>query len=227
MGQTVDLTNHRFGRFTVNYKTDKRDRGSIVWHCTCDCGNTVDVSSRNLKDGHTKSCGCLRKENQGVHFRDLTGMRFGKLLVISKTNQRSFGSVVWRCICDCGKECMVSNASLISGNTTSCGCVKEALDKNMQSAVIQKSLNHELRSSNSSGVNGVCYDKSTNKWLSTIGFNGKDYYLCRSKDKEYAIKMRLKVEQEILKPYVDHLELSDEVIKHKIKQIREDMKHEK
>lgn len=227
MGQTVDLTNHRFGRLTVNYKTDKRDRGSIVWHCTCDCGNVVDVSSRNLKDGHTKSCGCLRKENQGVKIHDLTGQRFGKLVVLSKTEQRSFGSVVWNCICDCGKGCMVSNASLISGNTTSCGCVKEALDKNMQSAVIQKSLNHELRSSNSSGVNGVCYDKSTNKWLSTIGFNGKDYYLCRSKDKEYAIKMRLKAEQEILKPYVDHLELSDEVIKHKIKQIREDMKHEK
>ncbi|MDD7281701.1 MAG: hypothetical protein PUH10_06900, partial [Erysipelotrichaceae bacterium] len=68
-----------------------------------------------------------------------------------------------------------------------------------------------------------CYDKSTNKWLSTIGFNGKDYYLCRSKDKEYAIKMRLKAEQEILKPYVDHLELSDESIKQIIKKIRKEL----
>ncbi|MGM9911772.1 hypothetical protein [Floccifex sp.] len=218
MGKTVDLTNHRFGRLTVNYKTDKRDRGSIVWHCTCDCGNVVDVSSRNLKDGHTRSCGCIRGK---IH--DLTGKRFGKLVVQSVSTKRIHGSVVWNCVCDCGKECMVSNASLISGNTTSCGCVKEELEKNMQTAVIQKSLNHELRSSNSSGVNGVCYDKSTNKWLSTIGFNGKDYYLCRSKDKEYAIKIRLKAEQEILKPYVDHLELSDESIKQIIKKIRKEL----
>ena len=32
------------------------------WLCKCDCGNTTIASQTNLKYGHTKSCGCLRKE---------------------------------------------------------------------------------------------------------------------------------------------------------------------
>ncbi|MGZ8172977.1 MAG: hypothetical protein ACXWT8_07125 [Methylobacter sp.] len=35
-------------------------KGRVVWRCKCDCGKTVDVQSKRLKNGMTKSCGCRR-----------------------------------------------------------------------------------------------------------------------------------------------------------------------
>ncbi len=57
-------------------------------------------------------------------FTDLTSQRFGKLIAVSPTEQRADqGSVVWHCICDCGKERDVSAKRLIRGKTRSCGCL--------------------------------------------------------------------------------------------------------
>ena len=58
-------------------------------------------------------------------FIDLTGQRFGKLLVLERAEDKCTGSkprVMWRCICDCGNETIVSGASLRIGHTLSCGC---------------------------------------------------------------------------------------------------------
>lgn len=55
--------------------------------------------------------------------KDLTGKRFGKLLVIEPTDKRmDSGSVVWRCRCDCGNLTEVSARRLIRGKKVSCGC---------------------------------------------------------------------------------------------------------
>ena len=35
---------------------------NVVWHCICDCGSTVMASGRDLRTGHTRSCGCLKAE---------------------------------------------------------------------------------------------------------------------------------------------------------------------
>ena len=54
--------------------------------------------------------------------KDLTGQRFGRLVVLSKTDKRANRCVVWHCICDCGNYADVSSRSLIGGKTKSCGC---------------------------------------------------------------------------------------------------------
>jgi len=54
---------------------------------------------------------------------DLSNKRFGKLTAISSTTNRSDGNVVWKCVCDCGKACLVDSHSLARGNTRSCGCL--------------------------------------------------------------------------------------------------------
>ncbi|MCD8365292.1 MAG: transcriptional regulator [Clostridiales bacterium] len=62
----VDLTGRRFGRLTVLYPTDRRDeKRSVFWMCRCDCGNTVEVTESNLVYGTYRSCGCLKREQQG------------------------------------------------------------------------------------------------------------------------------------------------------------------
>lgn len=60
--QAIDLKDQRFGRLLVIGPIGFR--GSyVVWHALCDCGKDVQVRSGHLRDGSTKSCGCLRKEN--------------------------------------------------------------------------------------------------------------------------------------------------------------------
>ncbi len=56
---------------------------------------------------------------------DLTGMKFGKLTVIKKTDQRANdGSIIWLCKCDCGNEKLVNGCNLRKKNgTRSCGCL--------------------------------------------------------------------------------------------------------
>ena len=57
-----DLTDQRFGRLVVIEPTERRSSGRVVWLCVCDCGNKTEVISSSLLNGHTKSCGCLQKE---------------------------------------------------------------------------------------------------------------------------------------------------------------------
>lgn len=53
---------------------------------------------------------------------DLTGKRFGRLLVIGRAGTKS-DSPLWKCKCDCGNESLVTTRSLKSKNTQSCGCI--------------------------------------------------------------------------------------------------------
>ena len=61
--------------------------------------------------------------------KDLTGQRFGRLLVIREAGRKN-GKVAWLCRClgkngdDCGKEVVVREDHLRNGDTQSCGCLK-------------------------------------------------------------------------------------------------------
>lgn len=54
------LEGNKYGRLTV-IERDK-NKGGSYWLCKCDCGNTTSVLGIDLKDGKTKSCGCLMRE---------------------------------------------------------------------------------------------------------------------------------------------------------------------
>jgi hypothetical protein len=56
-------------------------------------------------------------------FIDLTGKKFGRLLVLSFDHKGKDGTTFWRCKCDCGKEKDVRSDCLTSGSTMSCGCL--------------------------------------------------------------------------------------------------------
>lgn len=58
-----NLLDQKFGFLTVIKETENRaSNGSIYWSCRCVCGNIIDVSSKRLISGATKSCGCKRYE---------------------------------------------------------------------------------------------------------------------------------------------------------------------
>lgn len=57
---------------------------------------------------------------------DLTGRRYGKLVVISYEYSDKKGHAVWKCKCDCGAETFVASKDLKTGNTKSCGCLRKS-----------------------------------------------------------------------------------------------------
>ncbi len=59
-----------------------------------------------------------------THRRDLTGLRFGRLVVVSYSRYTGSGSTLWNCVCDCGTEKEIAAGSLTAGRTNSCGCYR-------------------------------------------------------------------------------------------------------
>ena len=107
MPKKENLIGQKFNKLTVLKevpKDQRKNKKMVEWECLCDCGKTTTVITNYLKTGHTKSCGCWRKENATILFSsDLTGQKFGKLSVIKETNKRGAdGCIVWECKCDCG-----------------------------------------------------------------------------------------------------------------------------
>lgn len=69
-----------------------------------------------------------RKEAIKMAIRDRRGERYGRLTCIEPTEERGEnGSVIWRCRCDCGKECLASGSQLSRGYKKSCGCMRQPL----------------------------------------------------------------------------------------------------
>lgn len=55
-------------------------------------------------------------------FVDLTGRRFGRLLVLKVAGKDKQNKRVWECLCDCGNLTIVRGSTLVEGKTRSCGC---------------------------------------------------------------------------------------------------------
>lgn len=131
----------RVGKLTVAEKTEERKNGYNVWLCRCDCGREIRLDTRTLQRGTVRDCGCETTVKPGQ--KDLTGKRFGKLVCIEPTERRgASGGTVWRCKCDCGKECFAVSTQLAQGYKKSCGClshpqIKDYVGKRFGKLVVQ------------------------------------------------------------------------------------------
>lgn len=114
-----DLTNRVFDRLTViGREPNVNDRS--MWRCKCKCGKEVVVSGKNLINGNTKSCGCLKHEHRYI---DLTGQEFGELVVLN-LDHIDGNKVFWNCYCKlCGNTKVVNGGDMKQGKIYSCGCV--------------------------------------------------------------------------------------------------------
>lgn len=63
MSKFQDLTGQKFGRLTVIKRVENTKNKDTLWLCKCDCGGETITRITNLKNGNTKSCGCLNKEH--------------------------------------------------------------------------------------------------------------------------------------------------------------------
>jgi hypothetical protein len=55
-----------FTRLTVVAQSAVRQKGEVVWACSCVCGAVKHARGSALRGGYTKSCGCLQRESRSV-----------------------------------------------------------------------------------------------------------------------------------------------------------------
>lgn len=61
MQHRLELAGQQFGRWTVKDRAGRGHRGAILWNCICSCGTEKRVIANSLRQGLSKSCGCIQK----------------------------------------------------------------------------------------------------------------------------------------------------------------------
>lgn len=127
MGVFTDLTGQKFGHMRVTGMAGRNKHGQITWNALCECGSERTPSSGDLKSGKIKSCGCKRADlcREG-RIQDITGNRYGRLLVVSLNSVRS-RKYYYNCQCDCGGDSVVAALHLRRGLIQSCGCIRKEM----------------------------------------------------------------------------------------------------
>lgn len=114
-----DISGMVVGNWTAIEFSRMGTRRQCIWKFQCKCGNISEEYAYVIKRGGKKSCGCIKG-------KDITGMRFGRLVAIRNTWKQATvrKSYYWVCKCDCGNETEAILSNLMNGHTQSCGCYK-------------------------------------------------------------------------------------------------------
>ena len=102
----------KFGKWTVIGPDQTRYR----WICRCECGMEKSIGGATLRNGTSSKCkACASRDRGGRPYRDVSGKRFGRWLVMDRIPIDARGSdpnQVWRCRCECGTEKHLSMTEL-------------------------------------------------------------------------------------------------------------------
>lgn len=218
----LDLTGRRFGHLLVlaedpNPYRSPGGKPTRRWLCQCDCGNRISVlqSALTTSSNPTRSCGCVLASKKRSSANDMTGQRFGRLLVLGPTDlpspMRNGLRLGWRCRCDCGKEIVTTRKSLLAGKK-SCGClIKEVSAESVDQRVghtegTQLTAIRPDRPANKnskSGIKGVYWSARDGCWIAKIGFQGRTFTLGRFSRVEDATAARHEAEQKYFAPLLN------------------------
>lgn len=150
-----DLTGRTFGRWTVIGRARTRDYTlEPGWKVRCSCGRTSTVRGETLRNGTSKSCGCLRIELSTKRIKESgineQGNVYGNLTVMELSGRSRSRDRMWLCNCSCGNKTIVSTENLHNGSTRSCGCLARTLSR-------ERKLAHPGIAAYNSVLNGYKY----------------------------------------------------------------------
>lgn len=176
-----DLINHRFGKLVVVSRAPDGKAHDSRWNCVCDCGNHTVVFSSHLASGRSQSCGCLRVESS-----DITGERRGDLVAVRKTGcQDKYGKNIYLWQCNCGFLFYHTASTRLSYCPECRKRIKQIQAEEMrQKRVVDPSTGMDMTSlrnlqegkltkANTSGVRGVYWNDSKQKWIATGRIGGR------------------------------------------------------
>lgn len=100
---------------------------------------------------------------------DMTGQRYGRLVVLSEQGKHPSSGVLWRCRCDCGSESVLPGRQLRRGRTRSCGCLaREASAKRLR----EQTFRHGMRGTRIHGIWSGMIQRTTNPRRSNYAYYG-------------------------------------------------------
>lgn len=173
--KTIKLTQgQQFGRWTVLSRAATRLMGGksvSYWICQCKCGTLKEVKQSGLLANETRSCGCLQRESASRQFKDITGQRFGRLIVIQRSERKSCREWLWECVCDCGNVIETAGSRLRNATSRSCGCLQKEWASNFAKHLIAENITHGL----SSTPEYAAYANAKDRCINSNNQSWKDY----------------------------------------------------
>lgn len=207
-------------------KNDYVYKGKIYprWNCICECGNTVEVMGDELRSGNSKSCGCYAKEQSAKTGKGhklfnpiephgdymILFTNNGDKIYIDTEDYAKVKDICWcvgegnyiigasgdekfqihRLIMDCPDDVLVDHIGgyLTRNDNRKFNLRYATHSQNNQN--VKKSLN------NKSGVTGVSWDSTKQKWMAGITKDGHHHTIGRYDSFEDAVEARLKAEDE-------------------------------
>lgn len=212
----ADKTGKQYGHLTVLYRTynlNERTR----WVCQCECGNYTVVNGSSLHKRGTQTCGCKNfyiNPNKKHNNYDLSG-EYGIGYFLNTNNVFYFDiedydkikKYCWfesqagyaLCFNQVGKSSLRQHRLIMNAQN---GDVVDHINRkrfdnrkeNLRIVDTQHNVfNHNLSYTNKSGITGVYWDNTKQRWTAQIKYNGQNHrkYF---KNFEDAVKARLEME---------------------------------
>ena len=179
-----DLTGRQFDQWTVLRRAERPG----YWVCQCACGTVREIKHKNLTQGYSKSCGCLRHK-----VKDYTGQKRGGMTAIEPTGEMINKSpeYIWRC--QCGFEVKLPANTVLPSKDRLCPRCVAKKRQELARQMLEKRREGEIQSlppgalqsieagtvyaNNTSGVRGVYRDRRSGLWVAQGHVFGKRYYL--------------------------------------------------
>lgn len=206
-----NLSGIRFGRLLV--KERNYEKKGVYWVCVCDCGKEHTTRAQSLREGRTKSCGCLQKEKAKLS-KQTHGKSYSSVYITwdhmlqrcynKNADGYSYYGGIGVTVCDrwnpaaggsfenfyedMGDRPANKSLNRVSGATVYSKTTCEWATKSLQSYDTHRRLD------NKTGLAGVRYSKRRGHWYADIGFLNKVIYLGSFESFEEASKARLEAE---------------------------------
>lgn len=206
MGKKLDLTGQRFGRLTVVKDVGSDKQGKALWECSCDCGNINIVPGVKLRNGHTRSCGCLRSITSTIHGKQGTRVYNTWSIMLQRCNNHrnpNYHYYGGRGISVCPEWELSFVAFYKDMGDRPKGLSLDRINNNLGyfkencrwvNACVQ-SQNQRIAITNKSGIRGVSWNGRRQKWHVRIEANKIKYHIGGFATLAQAKKARMEAEQ--------------------------------
>ena len=196
-----DMTPKLIGETYMKYPTEiSPQRYSFgLYECQY-CKKEFEARTTHIKSGHTKSCGCLRGDAHGLRNNKFYKTWDGMIRRCTNLEHRSYKNYGGRGITVCDEWLDVTNFVAWCEETypNIKGYSLDRIDNDKGyspdnctwSSRTMQNINQRMKVTNTSGYNGIIWNKKNSNWKAVIGINTKKVYLGYFNSVQEAVQAR-------------------------------------